>query len=168
MADSGDHRLAAGSGSAGNTLRIKDPQILLAAAAAGHKDQIGPRVAVKQPDPLGDASFGLNALYADRGEQQLYHRPAAADDILYILPGSTSLAGHDPDAPRHGRQRALALGCKQSLGLQLFVQGVKGHLGSPCAERLHIIGIQLECTVPLVDRGTAVDQHQHAVLRLKV
>ena len=69
MADSGDHRLAAGSGSAGNTLRIKDPQILLTAAAAGHKDQIGPRVAVKQPDPLGDASFGLNALYADGGEQ---------------------------------------------------------------------------------------------------
>ena len=168
MADSRDDRLAAGSGGTGNTLGIKDPQILLAAAAAGHKDQIGPRVAVKPPDPLGDASLGLNALYADRGEQQLYHRPAAADDILHILPGSTGFAGHDPDAPRHGRQRALALGCKQSLGLQLFVQGVKGHLGSPCAERFHIIGIQLERTVPLINRGTAVDQHQHAVLRFKV
>ena len=61
MADSRDDRLAAGSGGTGNTLRIKDPQILLAAAAAGHKDQIGSRVAVKPPDPLGDASFGLNA-----------------------------------------------------------------------------------------------------------
>ena len=108
MADSRDDRLAAGSGGTGNTLGIKDPQILLAAAAAGHKDQIGPRVAVKPPDPLGDASFGLNALYADRGEQQLYHRPAAADDILHILPGSTGFAGHDPDALRHGRQRACA------------------------------------------------------------
>ena len=131
MADSRDDRLAAGSGGTGNTLGVKDPQILLAAAAAGHKDQIGPRVAVKPPDPLGDASFGLNALYADRGEQQLYHWPAAADDILHILPGSTGFAGHDPDAPRHGRQRRLRSGANSPSASSFLYKASKAIWAAP-------------------------------------
>ena len=87
MADSGDHRLAAGSGGTGNTLGLKDPQILLAAAAAGHKDQIGPRVAVKPPDPFGDASLGLNALYQrinHEMEEETQHADALLKRILFL------------------------------------------------------------------------------------
>ena len=59
-------------------------------------------------------------------------------------------------------------GGEKALGVQLFVQSVKGHLGRTGAKGLHIIYVQLERTVPLVNGGVAVGQHQHAVLRLEV
>ena len=69
---------------------------------------------------------------------------------------------------RHGGQRPFAFRRKQAFGLQLFVEGVESHLGRTGAEGAHIVHIQLERAVPLIDRGVAVGQHLHAVLGLKI
>ena len=163
-----DHRPAAGGCGAGDTLGVEHPQILFAAAAAGDQDQVGPRVAVQPADAVHDTLFSLDALHADGGQQQFHHRPAAANDVLHVLPRCAGLARDNADTPRYGGQRALALGCKQALGLQLFVQRVKRHLRGTRAEGLHIVSVELERAVPLIDRGASVDEHQHTVLRFEV
>lgn len=84
------------------------------------------------------------------------------------MPRCAGLARDNADTPRYGGQRALALGRKQPLGLQLFVQRVKRHLRGTRAEGLHIVSVELEHAVPLIDRGASVDEHQHTVLRFEV
>ena len=34
--------------------------------------------------------------------------------------------------------------------------------------KLHIVSVELERAVPLIDRGASVDEHQHTVLRFEV
>ena len=168
MPDSGNYGFAAGRGSAGDAFAVEDPEILLTAAASGDQNQVRALIRIQCADARHDAALGFDALHVDRGQQQLDHRPAAADDVLHILPGCAGLAGDHTDALGHRRQRTFALGGEKALGVQLFVQSVKGHLGRTGAKGLHIIHVQLERTVPLVNGGVAVGQHQHAVLRLEV
>ena len=162
-----NQRFAAGCGGAGDALAVKDPQILLAAAAACDQDQIRAWVVVQRADARHNAALGLQPLHIDGCQQQLHPRPAAGNDVLHILPRRAGLAGDHTDAPWHGGQRALALGRKQPLGFQFFVQRVKRHLRRTRAEGAHIVGIQLKAAVTLIDSGVTVNQHLHPVLRFK-
>lgn len=85
----------------------------------------------------------------------------------HILQCRTGFGCDQPDTLRHRRQRAFVVSIKQAFGRKLFLQRIKGHLGRTGTKGAHIIAIQLECAVPLIQRCPAIRQHQHAVFRRK-
>ena len=59
----------------------------------------------------------------------------------------------------------LCAACKQALLFQLGLELLQGQLCCTDSVREHIIDIQLECAIPLIERCTAAHDHTHPLFR---
>ena len=156
---------AAGVGCAGDPFAVKHPQILLASAAAGDKDQVGTGIGIQTSDSVHNGLLRLKTLDAHRSQQQPGCGPAAGDNVDDILKRRSCFGCDHADALRHGGQRTFVCRVEKAFRCHLFFECVKCHLGCARAERPHIITVQLECAVPFIQRGASIRQNQHAILR---
>ena len=167
MADGTDEGRFAAIRRPGNDLRIEDPEVFPAAAAAGYDDLIDLSAFVQPVDGRCHVLRRLKALHAHRAEQQPYGRPAPGNDVADILQRRARFAGDEADAPGVLGQRLFVLGCKETLGVQLGFQLLKGQLCRADAVREHIVDVDLKRAVPFVKGSPAADNDSHPLFGAK-
>jgi hypothetical protein len=130
VADGRDQRDRSLGHRARQALVVEGPQVLDRAAAAGDDDDVGTRHGparrdgVEAPDRGADLAGGGVAL-DHAGPDQHPAGPAVADAVQDVADHRAGRTGDHPDHGWHGRQRALAVGREQALGVQLRLQALQ-------------------------------------------
>ena len=142
VSDRAHHRDRRSGDGPGHDFLVEFPQVLDAAAAARHDQDIHGRKAVffrraEFPDGAGDFRRGAFALHADRIDEHFDPGMAAVQNIEEIPDGCAGRRGDQADAPGKARQRAFVFRIKESLGRQLALERLELGLQSPFAPLLH-------------------------------
>ena len=161
MTDGADEWCFAAGCGPRDALSIEDPEVFPASAAARHDDLVHLTGLVQPVDGYGDLVSRFKSLYIDRAEQQPHGGPPPPDDVPDILQRGPRLAGDEANALRKPGQRLFAFGGKQALPVEFCFQLLKGELRRADAVREHVVDIDLERTVSLVQGGAAADDDLH-------
>ncbi len=108
-----------------------------------------------------------DALHAHGRDEHAQVGEAAPDDVEHVAQGRARGRGHDADGARKGRQRALAGGVEQALGLELLLELLEGELERARALGLEQLDDELVLPAVGVDVEAAEGEHLEAVLGLE-
>src|SRR5262249_37030610 len=132
-------------------LFVEGPEVLDAAAAAAHNEDVDATQAVEKMKGGSDLLSRTLALDPCGADPNLGDRPAAAEDFEHIPHGSPRGACPQSDPAGVARERFLALRIEVSQTEELFAQLAKGQLQGALALGLKFFNGQLVLPAGLVD-----------------
>ncbi len=101
---------------------------------------------------LGNFRGGALALHARRPNHDVRVRIASSQHVDDVADRGAVEGRHDADLARQRRQRPLARGVEQPLGLQALLELIEGELERAESLRLQVLADQLVLALRLVDR----------------
>ena len=122
VAYAGHHGDTGGEYGPRHGLGVETPQIFQRPSAPRHDDDVGQPFIVQVCDGSGDLFGGSVALNCRRRQTEFGQRIPPAHHVLDVLPNRAAGRGHHADNAGEQRERTLAGGIEQSLGLQLLSQ----------------------------------------------
>ncbi len=122
VTDGADDRHGAAGDGTDDALVAERQQVLEAAAAAREDDHVDLRLGADRPQRLGDRGSRARPLDERLRDEQPGGREARLDGGDHVPLGGSVVSGHEPDPPRHPRQRPLPLRCEEPLGGELLLQ----------------------------------------------
>jgi hypothetical protein len=167
VTDAGHHRNAAASDGARNAFIVESPQILERTAPAREDQYVALGAGRGQIECSDNGARRAIALNRNRMYQHPRRGEAACKHIQDVANRSSAGRGDHTDDARRGRQRTLALGCKQSLRLELGLELVERALQCAEAGVLQVLDHQLILAALLVQAHAAASQQHLAFARRK-
>src|SRR5207245_8712112 len=167
VADAGDHRGLRGDDRARDDLLVEGPEVLERAAAPADDDHVDVAERVQVGDAVGDLAGGALTLDPDGPDDDVKVAEAAADDAQHVADGGAGRRGDDADLPRKLRERPLAPGVEEALGLEPRLELLDGDLERAEPLRLHELDDHLVFPAGGVDLEAPERQHVQAVLGLE-
>ncbi len=165
VTDARHRRHAAGGDRARHALVIEAPEIFERAAAARDDEHVAFIAARRRFDGPHDFRDRRRALHGGGIEQHRRGGKSRAQHAQYVVDGRARGRGDHADAPRHGRQRPLALGGKQSFGGEPGLELLEFALERAFAGFLEVLDEQLVFAARLVEPDARADQDRHSILR---
>ena len=148
-----DYGRAASRDGARHHLFVEGPQVLHAAAAAPHDDDLRVPKPVQQADGRRDFSRGPLALHPDRAEVERHARIAPPAHAGNIMHHGARPAGHDAHAARKQGQGFFQRRIKQAFSGQLLLERLKAQVQFAQAVGFHGVSVKL------IRSGTGVQAH---------
>ena len=170
VADRRDHRKVGGRHRARQRLVVEAPQILQAAAASRHDDEVRTRQrpvsgqGVEPLDGVRDLRARRLALDAHRPDDDM-QRKAVADAVQDIADHRACRRGHHADDARHERQKLLARRLEQAFGGQPLLALLQQRHQGADAGRLQIVDDDLVVRLAGIGGELAGGDHLHALFR---
>ncbi len=168
MADGGDHRHRHARNCARDRFFVERPEILDRSAAAPDDHDIHAFDAPDLPQRPRYLRHRIVALHAGRADDEMRVRVAASKDFDDVAQRGAVEGGDDPNLPRQRRQRTLAFGVEQPLGLQLFLQLLERELPRAEPVRFEVLADELIFALGLVHRDLAARDHAQTIGRLEL
>jgi hypothetical protein len=144
---------------------VEGPQVLQRAATAHQQQRVELVAGVGQRQRGAQLRGRLQPLHQAGHHDQLHLRSAARQGGRHIAQRRRAQRGDDADPARKIRQRPLARGVEQALGLQLRLEAQELLVERTLAGGLQGFGNELKLTARLVERDAATAAHALPVLR---
>ena len=139
---------------------VERPQIFDRAASAPDDDDVDARHLDDVLDAAGDFGRGALSLHARGANDEMRVRIPSAEHFDDVANRRAVERRDDADFAGQGRERALARGVEQPLGLEPPLQLIEGELQCAEAMRLHALAHDLVFALGLVDADAAADDRR--------